>query len=178
MCHSARYPLLTGNISMVSMKKQSGVMLLEALIAVLIFSLGILSLVALQTVSIKLTGDARYRASASNLAERLFSEMRMSRLNVGQIGLEYKSDEASNCDENGICVCEGGGAFTQWCTAVQTELGGLVDLKNAPPTVVVDSDVNSATYGTVVATIFWRPTPDTTDISTYRKHIAVTRIRS
>ncbi|MBL8367702.1 MAG: hypothetical protein JNM54_07255, partial [Candidatus Accumulibacter sp.] len=45
-------------------REQAGVMLLEALIAILVFSLGILSLVALQATSIKLTGDAKYRTDA------------------------------------------------------------------------------------------------------------------
>ena len=51
-------PLATG---------QSGVMLLEALIAILIFSLGILSLVALQATAVQLTSDAKYRTDATLL---------------------------------------------------------------------------------------------------------------
>jgi type IV pilus assembly protein PilV len=50
-------------------------MLLEALIGILIFSLGILSLVALQATSIQLTSDAKYRTDASLLANRLIGQM-------------------------------------------------------------------------------------------------------
>ncbi len=50
-------------------------MLLEALIAILIFSLGILSLVALQGTSIQLTSDAKYRTDASLLANKLIGQM-------------------------------------------------------------------------------------------------------
>jgi Tfp pilus assembly protein PilV len=57
---------------------QSGVMLLEALIAILIFSLGILSLVALQATAIQLTGDAKYRTDATLLANRLIGQMWVS----------------------------------------------------------------------------------------------------
>ncbi|MBK8577809.1 MAG: type IV pilus modification protein PilV [Candidatus Accumulibacter sp.] len=56
-------------------KAQAGVMLLEALIAILIFSLGILSLVALQGTSIQLTSDAKYRTDATLLANRLIGQM-------------------------------------------------------------------------------------------------------
>ncbi|MBK8385246.1 MAG: hypothetical protein IPL11_06065 [Candidatus Accumulibacter sp.] len=56
-------------------KAQAGVMLLEALIGILIFSLGILSLVALQATSIQLTSDAKYRTDASLLANRLIGQM-------------------------------------------------------------------------------------------------------
>jgi type IV pilus assembly protein PilV len=56
-------------------RAQAGVMLLEALIGILIFSLGILSLVALQATSIQLTSDAKYRTDASLLANRLIGQM-------------------------------------------------------------------------------------------------------
>ena len=48
---------------------QSGVMLLEALIGILIFSVGILAMVGMQAIAIRLSTDARDRAEASNLAE-------------------------------------------------------------------------------------------------------------
>ena len=47
---------------------QSGVMLLEALIAILIFSLGILALIGLQATAISQSTDARYRSEAALLA--------------------------------------------------------------------------------------------------------------
>lgn len=56
-------------------KKESGVALLEALIAVLIFSLGILALMGLQAISIKQTADAKYRADAAFLANQIIGEM-------------------------------------------------------------------------------------------------------
>lgn len=57
------------------MKKESGVALLEALIAMLIFSMGILALMGLQAVSIKQTADAKYRADAAFLANQIIGEM-------------------------------------------------------------------------------------------------------
>lgn len=50
--------------------KQQGVALLEALIAVLIFSIGILAVIGLQATSVRLTTDAKYRADASFLANQ------------------------------------------------------------------------------------------------------------
>ena len=58
------------NNTPITAKVQSGIMLLEALIAVLIFSLGILAVIALQAVAIKLTGDAKYRTDATLMANR------------------------------------------------------------------------------------------------------------
>jgi type IV pilus assembly protein PilV len=54
---------------------QSGVMLLEALIGILIFSLGILAMVGMQSMAIKLSSDSRDRTEAGNLANQLVGEM-------------------------------------------------------------------------------------------------------
>lgn len=49
---------------------QQGIVLLEALIAILIFSIGILGLVGLQAVMIKNSTDARFRSDASVIAQQ------------------------------------------------------------------------------------------------------------
>ena len=54
---------------------QEGAFLLEALIGILIFSLGILGIVGLQAQAIRFTNDSEYRAEAVYLANRLISEM-------------------------------------------------------------------------------------------------------
>lgn len=56
-------------------KLQRGVVLLESLIAVLIFSMGILALVGLQGAMIKNTSDARYRAEATFIAQQKIGEI-------------------------------------------------------------------------------------------------------
>jgi type IV pilus assembly protein PilV len=56
-------------------KQQSGVMLLEALIAILIFSLGILGVVGMQASAIAASRDAKYRSDASLLANDLVGLM-------------------------------------------------------------------------------------------------------
>ncbi len=54
---------------------QKGVMLLEALIGLLIFSIGILALIAMQSVAISQVRDAQYRVEASALAERMLGNL-------------------------------------------------------------------------------------------------------
>jgi type IV pilus assembly protein PilV len=49
---------------------QQGVVLLEALIAILLFSMGVLALVGLQAAMIKNTSDSKYRAEASFIAQQ------------------------------------------------------------------------------------------------------------
>jgi type IV pilus assembly protein PilV len=54
---------------------QKGVMLLEALIGILIFSIGILALIAMQSVAVSQVRDAQYRTTASMLADRMMGEL-------------------------------------------------------------------------------------------------------
>lgn len=56
-------------------KNQQGVMLIEALIGILIFSLGILAIMGLQAISIKNTIEAKYRTEASFLANQIIGTM-------------------------------------------------------------------------------------------------------
>lgn len=58
--------------------KAMGFMLLEALVALFIFSLGILGVIAFQASSTKLTADARYRTEAALYADELISRMRLA----------------------------------------------------------------------------------------------------
>jgi type IV pilus assembly protein PilV len=51
-------------------KSQKGVVLLEALIAILIFSFGVLALAGLQGAMVKNTTEANYRSEASYLAQQ------------------------------------------------------------------------------------------------------------
>ncbi len=55
--------------------QQSGVMLLEALIAILIFSFGVLGIIGLQTTAQSVTRDGSYRADAALLANELVGRM-------------------------------------------------------------------------------------------------------
>jgi type IV pilus assembly protein PilV len=61
--------------SRAALRRQSGSYLLEGLIAILIFSFGILGLIGLLGSSIRITNDARYRTEAANLAGAMIADM-------------------------------------------------------------------------------------------------------
>jgi type IV pilus assembly protein PilV len=63
------------NLKPQTRRAQQGAFLLEALIGILIFSLGILGIVGLQAQAIRFTNDSEYRAEAVYLANSLISEM-------------------------------------------------------------------------------------------------------
>ena len=55
--------------------RPGGSVLLEALVAILIFSFGVLGLIGILAGSIRATNDARYRAEAANLANAVIGDM-------------------------------------------------------------------------------------------------------
>ena len=65
----------TGRSCAGSKKSQQGMALLESLIAVVIFSMGILALVGLQGAMVKNTSDAKYRAEATFFAQQKLGEV-------------------------------------------------------------------------------------------------------
>ncbi|MHB1299820.1 MAG: type IV pilus modification protein PilV [Burkholderiales bacterium] len=62
--------------------KQKGVMLLEAMIALLIFAMGVLAVIGMQAKSIGQTMDARYRVDAAFLANQILAQMWADRANL------------------------------------------------------------------------------------------------
>lgn len=65
-----------------SKNKQSGSVLIEALVSVLIFSMGILALVGLQGAMVKNSSDAKYRSDASFVAQERLGRMWTDPTNV------------------------------------------------------------------------------------------------
>lgn len=61
---------------------QKGVMLIEALIGLLIFMLGILALIGMQAIAMQYTIDAKYRSEASFLANQIIGVMWVDRANL------------------------------------------------------------------------------------------------
>lgn len=66
----------------IALHRQTGVMLIEALIGILIFSIGILALIGMQATAVKNTTDARFRSDAAYLANSIIAQMRLDVPNV------------------------------------------------------------------------------------------------
>jgi type IV pilus assembly protein PilV len=144
-----------------SAKRQSGVVLLEALIAILIFSLGIMTVVAMQATSVKLTGDAKYRSDATLAADQLVGLMWASGLTLAEIKAQFETGKPM---------------YQAWFT-------DLVNSRTLPGVEIGDAtmqpqvsiiDAVDATGGRVTITIFWR-TPQMVAPDSHR-HVVVTQI--
>ena len=62
--------------------RQGGSTLLESLVAILVFSFGVLGMVGLQAASIKSISEAKYRTDAAFLANELIGQMWVERATI------------------------------------------------------------------------------------------------
>jgi type IV pilus assembly protein PilV len=119
-------------------KRETGVMLLEALIAILIFSIGILAVVGLQAAAIKTVADSKYRSEASFLANQLVAQMWTDNGNIANYA--YPGGTAP--------------ALTAWVAQVTARMPGAV-----PPIVTITGATVQG--GQVMIDVRWR-TPEET----------------
>lgn len=130
---------------------QQGVMLLEALVAILIFSIGILAIIGLQASSIKLANDAKYRSDASFLANRLIGEMWLA-----QSSPSFVTDFSS----------PNGARYLAWKTQVASAIP--VTGVSSPSVAITQSTVVAASSlsSTVDINIYWRVTGENGNTNT------------
>ena len=127
--------------------RQSGSMLLESFIAILIFSMGILAIVGMQASAIKNSTDSRYRSEASQLANELLGQMWVSDRVSAVVGDPQPQLQLQTNFQGGVGGANGS-AYTAWLANVRATLPGTVA---NPPQVTVDPAL-----GVVAVTLFWR----------------------
>jgi type IV pilus assembly protein PilV len=125
--------------------KQAGAMLLEALISILIFSIGILAIVGLQAASIKNAGDAKYRSDASQLASSLIAQMWTTDHSQATLQTNFSST---------------GNGYKQWLNSVNATLPGVSGVAGNQPQVVITavsapSTLDSTMSSKVDITLYW-----------------------
>ena len=112
---------------------QKGSMLLEALLAMAVFSVGVLGLVRMQAVSVTHVSNAKYRTEASFLANRVVAEMWSNRNNLPAYAYAGGAAPA---------------VLANWVTEVQGILPGAAA---NPPLITLGAG------NQVTVTMYWRP---------------------
>ena len=132
-------------------RPQRGVMLLEALIAILLFSIGILAVVGLQATSIAQVGQAKYRADAAFLANQVIAQMWADRNNIPSYAWNSGAAPAK---------------VSAWANHVNSSLPAATTYK---PTITVAPTVYAGppayTDYQVTVTVFWQ-TPEEANAKT------------
>ncbi len=91
-------------------------MLIEALIGILIFSIGILALMGMQATAMRATVDSKYRSEASFAANEIIGQMWVDRGNLSGYA-------TANCASTAVCAA--------WLARVQAALPNATGA-NAP----------------------------------------------
>jgi type IV pilus assembly protein PilV len=167
-------------------QRQRGVFLIEALIAILIFSIGILTLVAMQTASIQAQTAAQYRIEAASLADQMTNgiwlniqrynstEARPAGTPVGAVKAASLTD-FQHLPTGPKCAFTGAASanqlVTDWVTAATS--GAATALPGADATMQqILVDTTAAGFNRVSVTLCWKAPNDTTPHS----HTVITYI--
>lgn len=135
---------------------QQGVMLIEALIGLAIFSIGILALIGLQAAAIANSTEAKYRSDAAYLAQKIVSMIWVDRGTQASPG-------APNYDTSG----SGNPNLVAWKSEVAAALPAATGA-NAPTVTVAGSWANG--YDVTVVVRWQKPGADA------RNYTATTRV--
>jgi type IV pilus assembly protein PilV len=159
---------------------QQGVFLLEALIGIIIFSIGVLTMVALQAKSIEIQSDTQYRVEAANLADRMLGEIA---LNVDRTGASQTAQTANI--QASLANFVHRPTTTATCNFSGTDstdpnvLAWVNDINNAATTRLPGSTpsmqqilVDTGTFNRVTITICWQMSADAVP----RRHTLVSYI--
>ena len=156
------------------MNHQRGVFLLEALVAILIFSLGVLGMVAMGAAAVSAQSDAHYRTEAANLTDEIASTITLN--------VNYSSDKALAASllpfahqPNGGADCQFTGgpsanaAVLAWAGRVANAATGLPGATGTSQQIVV---ATGAGFNRVTVTVCWQAPTD----RAMRRHTLVTYV--
>jgi len=126
----------------------AGFALIEVLVAVLLFAIGILGIVGLQASMLQAQTDSKVRADAANLVDEVAALM-WSQVNKGKPAPATLASIAQFKDGS----CAGDLTCNGWLTKLQTTLpGGTLDQLSFDETIVDSSDAN---FGQVTIKLSW-----------------------
>jgi type IV pilus assembly protein PilV len=140
-------------------RMHSGYMLLEVMISILIFAIGIIGTITMQATSIRHNSESNYRIEACFLVDALIGRMWSDDRAPAALAANYAT---------------GGPAYNAWLVDVQTRLPGVADY---PPTVTVTTVAGLSPPATsksrITTTVQWK----TPGESVVHNHVAITEIK-
>ncbi len=154
-------------------QRQKGVMLLEALIGLMIFSIGILAMIGMQAAAFSAAADAKYRADAAAYANDIISTIWMSvdrtsdAATLTSLNSFGYNTSGSNCAYTGGAVDGTNTKLQGWVSDV-TATTGMLGATAAMQQIVV----SAADRNRVTVTVCWRAPQDLAA----RKHQVITYV--
>jgi type IV pilus assembly protein PilV len=147
--------------------QQQGSFLLEALVAILIFSMGVLAIVGMQTAAIKNSSESKYRSDANLLANQLIGQMWVSDRTGSTLQTNFQGGAGTD-----------GAMYTAWLGTttsplegtVRKILPGITSTANLPTVAVVPAS------GVVTVDVYWRSPNEAVGAPAHR-HTVVAQIK-
>jgi type IV pilus assembly protein PilV len=136
---------------------QSGLILLEAMVAILIFTIGVIALMGVQAAAMRSTSDSKIRMDAEFFVDQLLSEMTIDARGAGGI-IDFNNRLFPRYDST-----QNGPGFQRWRNRViDVANGGLPGAVAEPPTVTVTDQptLASSTMVRVDVVVRWRAPND------------------
>ncbi|WP_374244501.1 type IV pilus modification protein PilV [Zoogloea sp.] len=128
-----------------SLKRQQGVGLIEVLVSMVVLSLCMLGMAALQTVSLRNNQSAQSRSMATIMSASITESMRANV--VAAKGGEYNVDTCANVSGTGLANTD----VASWINALKGAIGrtacGGIECRNATCDITVQWDDSRATSG-------------------------------
>ncbi len=148
----------------IARRSQQGVFLLEALIGIIIFSIGILTMIALQTTAIAIQADSQYRIEAANLADSMLGEIALNvnrtsgpTLQASLANFAHRPTTGAPCNYSGSDSADP--LVTAWATAINTTATTRLPGSSASMQQIL-VNTGAGAFNQVTITICWQSPAD------------------
>ena len=156
---------------------QAGIALIEAMVAIFIFSIGILAVIGMQAVAVRTASDAKYRADAAFLADQIIGQMWSDQGASGQGNLASYATGVPP-----TTPATAGVATALLCNTTNTtttNANGLAWLRTVASTLpgadITRQSIQITNTNQVTVTICWQTAPGATS---YHNHVITARINN
>ncbi|MBK9020658.1 MAG: hypothetical protein IPL72_11885 [Sulfuritalea sp.] len=160
-----------------SRRSQQGSFMIEAMIGIMIFFMGVLAMIGLQASSIAIQSDAQYRSEAGNLVDQILGEINLGARDPNGVvvagtlaGFAHQATGgtttcrllSTDANANTDC-CNFSGAVsvnplvTNWVAAVSTDTATRLPASDATRQQIV---VNAGVSNQVIVTVCWQGPKD------------------
>ena len=151
---------------------QRGFFLIEAMVAILIFSLGVLGLVAMSSTAVSSQSDAQYRTDAASLADAIAGQIALGVNRIGATPAIVAANKAASlaafAHQPGGAACAYAGGATGDAEVLALINRAAAIMPGAGPT-TQQIIVNPANFNRVEITLCWRTASD----NAWRHHTLV-----
>ena len=127
-------------------RRQHGLMLLEVLIAVVVFSIGVLSVVKLNAMAAKQSTEAEFRSIASLAVNDLVSRIWASSHKIDDLQKNLSKNNSSGASSN---------IYSNWYKSTLLK-SGLPGVDTYPPDISVATSVYASSATQVLITVYWK----------------------